>query len=689
MLGGEKRIALFLLITAHALVLCGLVCVILTGEIPMPLWLFALAAHPLSSLIKPSRGRYFFNSIIILSLSYSLFLFFILQTPFLVAITQFLIVVQAIKLFHLDTAKDYFQLAGLSLLTVLAAAGLTSQLYYLFFLFALLLFGIWFLFLLHLKRALEQHPALPAPPRSLTAPSLFAGITGVALSSFIITIMIFFTLPRITLSVSGREQWGDTASGFSEVVDLGTIGTVRLDNRVVMRVESPQFHQRPSFPLYWRGTSFAQWDGQSWKKGAIVDKLPRVRGRGVSFHQTTCNTDAIDQIIMIEPLGTDILFFLNPPLEIRGNFPHLLVDQGEGLHLPAPPRERYYYEVSSAPQAGGEAYRGAAKKPGAAYLQLPEGEKEVWALANQIVAGAASPEAKVQRVIAYLKSNFTYSLSPKRDRRFLPLEDFLLHSREGYCEHFATAAALLLRAAGVPTRLVSGFLQGEWNSLGRYFMIRQRDAHTWIEVYLPHKGWISFDPTPAANPQARPFLGSSFYRYYDFLKLKWNRYIVRYTRRDQIRFLLAFRQKVMDLRFLAHGSPLQKTREKALQSPAYLFVALAVVALIVLIGWGLKKRKRVITGHQNRPPSEIYFYLKTLKILEKKKIIKRASETPAEFAKRVGHRGGLLSPWLLRITFLYYQVRFGLIPLSPREAEEIGVIIKDLEKIQPVRQETL
>ena len=280
MVSGEKRIDLLLLIVAHALVLSGLFCVILTREIPAALWLCALAAHPVSILIKPRQGGLFFNSLVILSFIYALFLFFVLQIPFLVAFTQFLIVVQAVKLFHLQKSKDYFQLAGLSLLMVLAAAGLTTQLYYLFFLFLLLLFGIWFLFLLQLKRAREQHPDLLHPPRSLTSPSLFLGITGVALCSFIITILIFFTLPRITLSVSGRERWGGTSSGFSDIVDLGTVGPVRLDNRVVMRVELPQLRERPAAPLYWRGMSFARWDGQAWAKEGAAEEIPREPGGG-------------------------------------------------------------------------------------------------------------------------------------------------------------------------------------------------------------------------------------------------------------------------------------------------------------------------------------------------------------------------------------------------------------------------
>jgi hypothetical protein len=689
MVSGEKRIDLLLLIVAHALILSGLVCVILTQEIPAALWLCALAAHPVSILIKPRQGGLFFNSLIILAFIYALFLFFVLETPFLVAFTQFLVVVQAVKLFHLEKAKDYFQLAGLSLFMVLAAAGLTTQPYYLFFLFLLLLFGIWFLFLLQLKRAREQHPDLPHPPRALTSPSLFMGITGVALSSFVITILIFFTLPRITLSVSGRERWGETASGFSDVVDLGSVGPVRLDNRVVMRVELPQLSERPTSPFYWRGMSFVQWDGQTWTKEATVEEIPREPGGRVRLHRDAGGTQTLYQIIMLEPLGTDLLFCLHPALEIKGSFPRLLVDAGGGIHLPSVPPERYNYEVYSAPQAE-KRYQRSTERQLEAYLQLPEKKEAVVALARQICAGTRSPEEKVLRVIGYLQGNFTYSLNPKRDRRFLPLEDFLLHSREGYCEHFATAAALLLRGTGVPTRLVSGFLNGEWNSLGRYFMVRQRDAHTWIEAYLPDKGWVPFDPTPAAHAQALAPVITSLYRYYDFLKLKWNRYIIRYSRRDQIRILLALHQKVMGLRLFPHSSLFPGAQKKASRPSPYILAVTALVACILFIAWRWKKGKRQ-TGikRAGKLPSEIFFYLTTVKILKKKKIPKQATETPWEFADRVGKSAATIFPSLERVTSLYYRVRFGLIPLTPHEEQEVEDIIRDLKKIGPLLPSSL
>jgi hypothetical protein len=510
------------------------------------------------------------------------------------------------------------------------------------------------------------------------------GISGVALSSFVITILIFFTLPRVTLSVSGRDRWGETSSGFSDVVDLRSFGSVRLDNRVVMRVELPQLSERPSAPLYWRGMSFARWDGQTWAKEVTTDKVPREQGGIARLRHGAMQAGAIHQIIMLEPMGTDILFCLYPALEIQGNFQHLLVDKGGGIHLPSPPPDRYNYEVYSAPPGMEQSYRGPIEQLAEVYLQLPEKKESMIRLARQICGNARSPEEKVRRVITYLQDNFTYSLNPQRDEQYLPLEDFLFHSREGYCEHFATAAAVLLRTAGVPTRLVSGFLRGEWNSLGRYLMVRQRDAHAWIEVYLPDRGWVPFDPTPAAADAPAPTI-SSLYRYYDFLKLEWNRYVIRYSRRDQIRFILALHQKIMGLRFFPHSPAFPGIREKAARPSPYFLAAIALAGCILFIIWRWRKRKRYEgTKQSGRLPADISFYLVALKILSRKKITKHATETPWEFADRVGRLASIISPALKKITSLYYRVRFGLIPLTPCEEEETGQIIKDLKKNAPL-----
>jgi hypothetical protein len=234
---------------------------------------------------------------------------------------------------------------------------------------------------------------------------------------------------------------------------------------------------------------------------------------------------------------------------------------------------------------------------------------------------------------------------------------------------------------GIPTRLVCGFSQGEWNALGKYLMVRQRDAHTWIEAYLPAYGWTTFDPTPAGEAKTFPLFFASVNRYYDFLKLKWNRYIIQYSRRDQLRFFLAFRRQIMGLRLFPHSPSVQGIRNKTSHLPSYLLAGLAAFAFLLLIFWGLNKKKRAGVAHYGEKlPSDISFYLKMLQMLDKKKITKRASETPAEFAKRVSSVGSPFSTWIERITSLYYKVRFGHIPLTPPEEEETVEIIQDLRK---------
>ncbi len=131
-----------------------------------------------------------------------------------------------------------------------------------------------------------------------------------------------------------------------------------------------------------------------------------------------------------------------------------------------------------------------------------------------------------------------YTITLKKGTSEFPLEDFLFYGREGHCEYFATAMAVLLRAAGIPTRVVNGFIGGDWNEFGEFFLIRQSDAHSWVEVFFPTYGWVIFDPTPpsigAAAPRGRE---SFFFSYLDYLRYRWNRYVVDFNQIDQIRLI--------------------------------------------------------------------------------------------------------------------------------------------------------
>jgi hypothetical protein len=142
------------------------------------------------------------------------------------------------------------------------------------------------------------------------------------------------------------------------------------------------------------------------------------------------------------------------------------------------------------------AYGPASPDPGPVLAISPYAN--AYALAQRLREGAATPYAYVRAVEGYLSHGFTYDESPLPSP--YPLEEFLFHSREGYCQQFAGAMALLLRMGGVPARVAVGFTQGNYDTATREWLVSDLDAHAWVEAWFPRYGWVRFDPTPAADP---------------------------------------------------------------------------------------------------------------------------------------------------------------------------------------------
>ena len=162
-------------------------------------------------------------------------------------------------------------------------------------------------------------------------------------------------------------------------------------------------------------------------------------------------------------------------------------------------------------------------------LQVPKGIEKVKQLALGITAGINNDALKAIAIERYLRENYIYTLSTSAPPEGVsPIEDFLFNSRKGYCEHYATAMIMMLRSIGIPSRIVTGFYGGEMNSYGGYMIVRQSNAHSWVEALI-NKKWLRFDPTPAVAAE-RP---SAIVMYLDMLKMQWNRYIVSYSSYDQ------------------------------------------------------------------------------------------------------------------------------------------------------------
>ena len=133
----------------------------------------------------------------------------------------------------------------------------------------------------------------------------------------------------------------------------------------------------------------------------------------------------------------------------------------------------------------------------------------------------------------FLKESFAYDLSPGEPDGD-PVLYFLTKSQKGHCEYFASSMTLLLRSLGIPARMVGGYLEGEWNSLGQYYLVRQSDAHTWVEVWVENRGWVVFDPTPSSSLAGSPFQRSRIVRMIDFLRFKWYYWVLDYNINRQL-----------------------------------------------------------------------------------------------------------------------------------------------------------
>src|SRR6185503_832639 len=164
---------------------------------------------------------------------------------------------------------------------------------------------------------------------------------------------------------------------------------------------------------------------------------------------------------------------------------------------------------------------------------LPEDlDPQIRDLAQKITAEAKTPLEKVVRIEAYLKRNYKYTLMLTWNPGNRPLSAFLFEAKSGHCEYFASAMAVLLRAAGVPTRMVNGFLMGEYNPVGDAYIVRQSDAHSWVEVYLPVNGCREFDATPAEGLRESSLL-AQLGNYADAIGLFWNSYVLTYDTDSQ------------------------------------------------------------------------------------------------------------------------------------------------------------
>jgi len=365
---------------------------------------------------------------------------------------------------------------------------------------------------------------------------------------------------------------------------------------------------------------------------------------------------------------------------IDGKFPSLRVDQSGTLYLPAPPYSRIEYVAWSdiihpkidKADAVAEEFRETV------FLDTDPSGPAIRALTAKVIKDARDDHGRAVALEVYLKGAYAYTLNPDHTEGKTPLEDFLFYSKEGYCEHFASAMVIMLRAANIPSRLATGFIQGEWNAYGGYFIVRQENAHSWVEAYIKGRGWVTFDPTPGEGLgiYAKP---SALSLYIDFIRWKWNRNIIHFTLFDQVKIAAAVERNLHSY-FTAIKKAFSWDKEaasKGLSIPPKTLLATVALLLIIAAAIAALRLRATARGRVVKTP---WYYVEMTAILKKKGIERRPDETPVEFARRLDSHS------VYELTARHDAQRYGASRLEQDELTALKNMLQEIKKTNFTRK---
>jgi transglutaminase-like putative cysteine protease len=302
-------------------------------------------------------------------------------------------------------------------------------------------------------------------------------------------ILLFLFFPRLSTGFRFQiaPQRGASA-GFSDRLSPGSVSSLANSSEVAFRAEFPDGKIPPLGAMYWRGVVMWHGEGLEWEAPKFPAAQPRTS-------QGPPHGQAIRQWITIEAHDARWMFALDWPVNSPSG---ATLAPGNYLWSNQPIHKPRRYEVVSYPEIPTNRLHSREREP---LLQVPAATNPaVRALAQSWSAEKAEPRAIVNKALEFFRTQgFRYSLSPGEYRKN-DLEEFLFHRRIGFCEHYAASFATLMRLAGIPARVVTGYLGGEYNEIGHFFLVRQADAHAWCEVWFPDSGWQRVDPTAVVAP---------------------------------------------------------------------------------------------------------------------------------------------------------------------------------------------
>lgn len=675
------------------MVASGYFAVLGSGQLDGPTAVVALAALCLRALAIANLVALEIppKAVAALTLAYVVFYaadYFFLSKSFLTATVRMIFFVAVVKLLTAKTPRDYTFLKVIAALELLAAAILSTHISFFGFLAAFLLCTVATLASGEVLRSLRVLRSASGAGRSVSratmrgfprrlavlACALFCGI-------LLMTAGLFFVLPRTARAAFQRLAPSRYhLPGFSSEVTLGQIGVIKQSSAPVMHITSRQ--GEGLLAVRWRGAVLTQFDGQRWfnppatperlrvYNGALALPLPAHArpGRGIRYE------------VRLEEIASDTLFFAGTPQNIfiqtvfllrspYGSFSVLPLSAG-GLRYSA------YSFLEDESTAAGRVLPPLPESERSALLALPALDRRIYELAREWTKSIPASHEQARAIERHLRTEYGYSLellsSPVPD----PLSYFLFTRRKGHCEYFASAMAVMLRTLGIPSRVVTGFLSGAYNPITQRQVVRASDAHSWVEAWIPDRGWTTFDPTPPDPSASSGGLRMQLALFFDAVDQFWRDWIVGYDFDQQLALASRVKAGGRRMRLPAIADAARWLQSGASAGRRWLAAVAAAGALGLLGLFYGPSWWRWLTGqfrlhHARRgaahPSDATLLYQHMLALLEKRGFQKPPWLTPAEFARALP--ASELALLVDDLTRAYNEVRFGGRPeAAPRMA---------------------
>jgi transglutaminase-like putative cysteine protease len=616
------------------------------------------------------------------TLSYILFFgldYFVLSRSFLTATVHLVFFLAVMKVLTSRTNRDYLYTAAIAFMELLAAAILSISLSFFLLLALFLLFAMAALTSAEIRRSMSKARTTARYGQRRFHPRLAVLATLVSAGILVLTAGLFFLLPRTADAAFSRLiSHRIYLPGFSDHVKLGEIGEFKTSSRPVMHVAI--YSSEPAVGLKWRGEALVNFDGRSWSNPYPErTRVPDSQQRGhinlvpSQFHR---NGRRISYTVEVDGLENDSLFFAGFPEQVELRDSRLYRSETDSYHMGHPPQPGFRYEAYSLIEALPE--EGVAVSPAPlispverhANLQLPLLDQRIPQLAHTMTAGASNDLERARAIEHHLRADYGYTLEFPRIEPAHPLENFLFVRKKGHCEYFASAMVVLLREIGVPARMATGFQSGVYNPITDLWLIRAADAHSWVEAWLPDRGWTTFDPTPPDPNPSNLSLSTRLNLYLDAANTFWQEWVVSYDPGHQGTLADKFQQGAgrLGIRWFDSLSGAESiwSQHTVLWFRRYGLTVLGIVALggfLWVFGPPLIRMVRirrrvdqVRRGHGSVADATL-LYQRMLQILKRRGFQKPVWFTPAEFASSLPSTP--MAGRVQEFTATYNALRFG------------------------------